>query len=275
MWIKADQPDQSLRFLIPGSRLLLNSSQPESCLTNSRTPLGYQTISGEWVALTPHLQLVTNPQEEAKDFAEPEVGNIKVRGQSRPYLEEIWYRWAKYHPRQFGQRLTRQRMGTFNLSILNGKVLQGGSNTQEFRGFLRTLETTETCSDTHEFQDFLRTLETAGTWPQAAEFAVTPTLTWMTRIGNGCVISVVCWLGLGCPVRYITHNTHNRTCTGLACGVTRLRKEEGNNRAMRSYGVNATDSAQWKRTAQENHENCTQARPIPRGYPATSRFSTF
>ena len=33
-------------------------------------------------------------------------------------------------------------MGTFDLSILNGKVLQEGSNTQEFRGFLRTLETT-------------------------------------------------------------------------------------------------------------------------------------
>ena len=151
VWINADKPYRSLRFLVPGSRLLLNSSQPESCLTNSLTPLGYQTISGEWVALTPHLQLLTSPLEEAMDFTDPEVGSTKARGQSRPYLEEIWYRRAEYHLRQFGQRLTRQRMGTFDLSILNGKVLQEGSNTQEFQGFLRTLETTGTRSNTHKF----------------------------------------------------------------------------------------------------------------------------
>ena len=123
VWINADKPYQSLRFLVLGWRLLLNSSHPESCLMNSQTPPGYQTTSGEWVALTPHLQLLTSPLEEAGDFTEPEVGGAKVRGQSRPYLEEIWYRWAEYHPRQFRHRLTRQRMGTFNLNILNGKVL--------------------------------------------------------------------------------------------------------------------------------------------------------
>ena len=92
VWINADQSNRSLRFLVPGSRLLLNSSQPQSCLANSWTPLGYQTVSGEWVAVTPHLQLLPSPPEEAKDFTEPEVGSIKARGQSRPYLEEIWYR---------------------------------------------------------------------------------------------------------------------------------------------------------------------------------------
>ena len=96
------------------------------------------------MALIPHLQLLTSLLEEAGDFTEPEVGGAKARGQSRPYLEGIWYRWAEYHPRQFRHRLTRQRMGTFDLNILNGKVLQEGSNTQEFREFLRTLEMTGT-----------------------------------------------------------------------------------------------------------------------------------
>ena len=109
------------------------------------------------MALTPQLQLLTSPLEEAGDFTEPEVGGTKVRGQSRPYLEEIWYRWAEYHPRQFRHRLTQQRMGTFDLNILNGKVLQESSNTQEF------------CK-------FLRTLETIGTQPQAAKSATTPTM---------------------------------------------------------------------------------------------------
>ena len=68
-------------------------------------------------------------------------------------------------------------MGTFNLNILNGKVLQEGSNTQEFREFLRILETT-------------------GTQPQAAKVSASaPPLGWITRLGNGCVILLVCWLG--------------------------------------------------------------------------------
>ena len=92
VWINADKPYRSLRFLVLGYRLLLNSSQPESCLMNSRMPPGYQTTLGEWVALTLLLQLLTSPLEEAGDFTEPEVGGAKVRGQSRPYLEGIRYR---------------------------------------------------------------------------------------------------------------------------------------------------------------------------------------
>ena len=54
VWINADKPHRSLRFLVPGSRLLLNVSLPDSCITNNRLPPGYQTTSGEWVALTPN-----------------------------------------------------------------------------------------------------------------------------------------------------------------------------------------------------------------------------
>ena len=129
---------------MPGLRLLLNSSQPESCLTNSWLPPGYQTTSGEWVALTPWLQLLTSPLEEAGDFTEPENGGTRARGHSGPYLEGILYRWAKYHQKQFRKRLIQKRLGTFDLSILNGKALQEGSNTQEYHEFLRSLEMTGT-----------------------------------------------------------------------------------------------------------------------------------
>ena len=101
-------------------------------------------------------------------------------------------------------------MGTFNLNILNGKVLQEGSNTQEFREFLRTLETT-------------------GTQPQAAKSAIAPTLTWMTRIGNGCVILLVCWLG--CQLWYTgarvletrgSSISLGTFCRVLCCGMAAL-----------------------------------------------------
>ena len=63
VWVDADKPHQSLRFLVPGSRLLLNSSQPESCLTDSKLPPGYQTTEGEWVALNPQLHILMSPRE--------------------------------------------------------------------------------------------------------------------------------------------------------------------------------------------------------------------
>ena len=68
VWVNVDKPYRSPRFLVPGSRLLLNSPQPESCITNSQLPPGYQTTSGEWVVLTPRLQLLTNPLEVAGVF---------------------------------------------------------------------------------------------------------------------------------------------------------------------------------------------------------------
>ena len=44
-------------------------------------PPGYQTISGEWVALTPKLLLLTSPQEAAGTAVGKEDGNMKTRGQ--------------------------------------------------------------------------------------------------------------------------------------------------------------------------------------------------
>ena len=71
----------------------------------------------------------------------------------------------------------QHRLGTFDLRILNRKVLQEGSNTQEYREFLRSLETT-------------------GTRPQAFKvLAPNQTFSWLTRIGNGCALLLVCCLG--------------------------------------------------------------------------------
>ena len=129
------------------------------------------------MVLTLWLQLLTSPLEEAGDFTEPENGGTKARGHSGPYLKGIWYRWAEYHQKQFRRRLTQQRLGTFHLSILNGKALQEGSNTQAYR-------------------EFLRSLGTIGTRPQAAK-VLSPDQTsgWLTRIGNGCALLLVYWLG--------------------------------------------------------------------------------
>ena len=90
--------------------------------------------------LTPQLQLLMRPPEVAGVSTEPEDGGPKVRGHSGPYLEGTLYKWAKYHQYQFRP----QRLGTFDLSVLNGKVLQESSTTQECRESLKALETVAT-----------------------------------------------------------------------------------------------------------------------------------
>ena len=46
------------------------------------------------------------------------------------------------------------------------------------------------------YREFLRSLGTIGTRPQAAK-VLSPDQTsgWLTRIGNGCALLLVCWLG--------------------------------------------------------------------------------
>ena len=119
--------------------MLLNSSQPESCITDNHVPPGYQTTSGEWVALTPELQLLRSPQEVAGTSAVGGDESTKTRGHLEPYQEGTLFRWAKYHQNQFRQRLMEQNLGPFALSIIGGHPLQVGSTTQEYREFLKAL----------------------------------------------------------------------------------------------------------------------------------------
>ena len=163
------------------------------------------------MALTPRLQLLTSPPEGAGVSTEPEDGGTKARRHSGPYLEGTLYRWAEYHQNQFRRRLAQQRLGTFDLSILNGKALQEGSTTQEYR-------------------EFLRALETVGTRPQAPKVC-TPDQTsgWLALLGNGCLLLLVCWLG-GQPWYHRSRILGTRgssislgmSCKAIYCGIAKL-----------------------------------------------------
>ena len=156
------------------------------------------------MALKPQLHILTSRREEARDLIELGNGSTKAKRHSGPYLEGILYRWAEYYPRQFRQRLVQHRLGTFNLHIFNGKVLQEGSNIQEYREFLRSLEMTRKR-------------------PQASEKTPVPTQTssWVIYLGSGCAIILVCWLG--CQFWYngirVLKTRGSSTTPGLFCKV--------------------------------------------------------
>ena len=68
----------SLRFLAPGSRLLLNGSQTEDFTEDNRMLSGYQTTSGEWIVQMPRVQLLKSPLEQPQVRQESKEGSSEI-----------------------------------------------------------------------------------------------------------------------------------------------------------------------------------------------------
>ena len=105
----------------------------------------------------------------------------------------------------------QQRLGAFDMGILNGRKLQAGSNTQEYRKFLRILDAT-------------------GIRPHAAKaLTLGQTPGWAIHLGMGCALLSVCCIGgqlwyngsrvLGTRGASISLGTFGKV---LCCGTTAL-----------------------------------------------------
>ena len=80
LWWDRDKPQQKLCFLTHGLRLLLNDSQPESCVTDSQEPSGYPATSGEWIALTLELQALRSCKESGRTSVMEKNRNTRLGG---------------------------------------------------------------------------------------------------------------------------------------------------------------------------------------------------
>ena len=139
VWIYLLDNQRKLRFLAPGTRLLLNSSRPENCSQAKIVPQGYQATSGAWIALTPALQLLPTPPEmilaQLEEDWDPESAS---RG--GVYQTEALLRWSKFYQLQYQRRLAAEHLGQHAIGVIGGYQLQAGSSAQEFGKFLKTLE---------------------------------------------------------------------------------------------------------------------------------------
>ena len=144
IWIYTKNNQRKLRFLAPGSRLLLNSSRPENCTQAKIVPHGYQATSGAWVALTPDLQLIQSPPEMIFEQAEIELDPEKA-SHGRAYQTEALLRWSEFHHRQYRRRLAAQHLDQHALGVIGGYQLQAGASAQEFGSFLKILEAAGPC----------------------------------------------------------------------------------------------------------------------------------
>ena len=176
VWVDAAKQDRKLHFLTPGSRLLLNSSQPESCITDNYVLPGYQAISGEWVMLTPGLQLLRSPPEAVLTQAASREGSAEKGSQVGTYQAGTLFRWAEYQQYQFRQWLIEQNLGPYALSLIRGHQLQISSMTQEYCEFLWALG---------PIRDRAH--------PPGTSF-FQKACGWFIIIGNCCSLLLVCWI---------------------------------------------------------------------------------
>ena len=140
VWIYAENYQKILCFPTPRSRLLLNSSRPENCTQAKTIPQDYEATSGEWVALTPDLQLLKSPPEIVLAELDKEEWDPETVSWGGASQTEALLNWAEIYHHQFRCQMAEQYLGQYSLSIIGGYQLQAGSSAQEFGAFLKTLD---------------------------------------------------------------------------------------------------------------------------------------
>ena len=95
---------------------------------------------------------------------------FKARRPLGPHLTRDLYRWAEYHQGQFSKKTMQQGLRTLDMGIINGEMLQAGSDSREYQRFVESLETKETRAHTAKTLD-------ANQIPA-----------WMAQLGMGCTL---------------------------------------------------------------------------------------
>lgn len=125
-----------IRFLAPGSRLLMNVSEPEECAQATLAPRGYATIEGTWVALTPHLQLLRAPPELT--MTKLQIGDIapEAEAQGGAYRTTDLLRWAELNSYRIQRRIAKQHVSGFSQGLFAGRQFRKGYTPEQFSSYL-------------------------------------------------------------------------------------------------------------------------------------------
>ena len=80
-------------------------------------------MSGEWVAWTPRVQLLTSPLEPLRVKQDTEEGSSEIGDYAGTIQEEELFKWSEYHPQHFRHQLVKHRLGPYLLSVVVGHQL--------------------------------------------------------------------------------------------------------------------------------------------------------
>ena len=101
VWTYAENHQKTLRFLTPGSRLPVNSSKSENCTQAWTIPRGYEATSGEWVSLTPVLQILKSPPEMVLEELDDDEWDPETVSRAGAYQTKALLKWAEFYHCQF------------------------------------------------------------------------------------------------------------------------------------------------------------------------------
>ena len=127
------------RFLIPGSRLLANVSEIESCDDAKRVPRGYLSTGGHWVAADPRERVLSPPTElQLKVLTVPDTYEKESKGGA--YMDRDLAEWARVFTWDTRRTVSQSYEYRISQSLGFAQQFRDGLTREQFQEYLRTVE---------------------------------------------------------------------------------------------------------------------------------------
>ena len=127
------------RFLIPGSRLLSNVSEVESCDDAKRVPRGYLSTGGHWVAADPRERVLLPPTElQLEVLTVPDTYEREAKGGA--YMDRDLAEWARVFTWDTRRTISQTYEDRISQSLGFSHQFREGLTRDQFQEYLRSVE---------------------------------------------------------------------------------------------------------------------------------------
>ena len=127
------------RFLIPGSRLLANVSEVESCDDAKRVPRGYLSTGGHWVAADPRERVLLPPTElQLEVLTMPDTYEKEAKGGA--YMDRDLAEWARVFTWDTRRTISQSYEYRISQSLGFSQQFREGLTREQFQEYLRSVE---------------------------------------------------------------------------------------------------------------------------------------
>ena len=127
------------RFLIPGSRLLSNVSEIESCDDAKKVPRGYVSTGGHWVAADPRERVLSPPTElQLEVLTMPDTYEKEAKGGT--YMDRDLAEWARVFTWDTRRTISQTYEDRISQSLGFSNQFREGLTREQFQNYLRSME---------------------------------------------------------------------------------------------------------------------------------------
>ena len=127
------------RFLIPGSRLLSNVSEIESCEDAKKVPRGYLSTGGHWVAADPRERVLSPPTElQLEVLTMPDTYEKEAKGGA--YMDRDLAEWARVFTWDTRRTISQTYEDRISQSLGFSNQFREGLTREQFQSYLSSIE---------------------------------------------------------------------------------------------------------------------------------------